>query len=238
MSFIIIEVCEPETIIGRYDSISAFINTGFGSIEFIVFWDYKSRNASSDIYPKPCYIFLYKFEDFFIGDTVYISDNEKFFLIFKKLCYILSKEGKWRISANYICFPEYLDTLWTSEVAISCKWCPHDISKVEFVILIDIEPSIDLQFVGRFLTIVVSGDQLLQPEMIEVHRKISEKMTLLRIITVTEDNFVSKVFLIVSEFSFYIRKLGIKFIIFVRSRLTEILTSSWSFGHKKGVLSG
>jgi hypothetical protein len=191
-------------------------------IVFIVFIDEVCSTTRKSI-SKPYFVFLNIRKKFFIGDCILIPYDDKFLLIFEKLSDILSKERKWRIGHHDICLFQYLDTLWTTEVTILLQWSLDDIEPIHLAIMIPIADYLEL--VRWFLGLVVSRDEFLNPEIFEIHLEVPPKVTLLRVITVTEDNLISEMPFIVFEFFLDIRKLSIEFILFIDFRLAQVFTS-------------
>jgi hypothetical protein len=63
----------------------------------------------------------------------------------------------------------------------------------------------DLELIRGFFGLIVCCDELLESEKLKILRKIFPKMTLLRVVTITENHLISEVFFVVFEFLFYIR---------------------------------
>lgn len=60
---------------------------------------------------------------------------------------------------------------------------------------------------------VARGDEFLKPERIEVERKISEEITLKRIVAVAENGLAAQLRLVVLQLVFDVAKLGVKLIL-------------------------
>ena len=62
---------------------------------------------------------------------------------------------------------------------------------------------------------IAGGDELLQAQVIEVHREILEKVALIGVVAVAQNHLIAEVFLVVAQFRLNIRHLCVKLVSFV-----------------------
>lgn len=135
MTFFYFDISKPDNITKFNKTCFFIINT---TCKVLMMRYFEKCITSLESITKPKFIIFNKFKNFFVCNRILTSNNDKFFIIFEKLCDIFTKKGKWRISHHDISFFKYFDTLETPEVSILFQRSTDNIKFIDFSVIIPI----------------------------------------------------------------------------------------------------
>ena len=115
----IVKICEPSNAFHADIFSAVFVHTASRCVERIIIWNIKFPIPAVNTRAKPQFIILDKRENFFISNSIDISDNQKILLICHKLCYILPKQAKRWIRNNNVRLFEIFDAFLAAKIPVA-----------------------------------------------------------------------------------------------------------------------
>ena len=169
-------------------------------------------------------------EDFFVVDRIFISNDDKLLPVFNQLRHIFAEEREGRVGDDDVGLLEEFNALRRAKVAVALKLADANFLRVGNSVAIPVakvfQPNRPLTLVPRkevaLLVLVAGGDESFQPQSLELICEIVEEVGDARVIAVAKDSFTPKVFLVMAEFVFDVRKLRVELILFRLLRRVQV----------------